>query len=124
MNDQIAKQHGLGLFGSQWMEWDRIRHRLEPHENMFPGLERIPAMSKEQLRSVRQEHSQSGHMNYAKVDEQGRLIRNVPKEERGGIYQLQPTKPRMKPSEFGYFGILPPAAAALAGYEGEQEPAP
>jgi len=65
-------------------------------------------------------------MNYAKVDEQGRLIRNIPKAERGGIYRLQPTKPRPKPSEFGYFGILPTAAAALAvgqGGEGE-EPAP
>lgn len=73
---------------------------------------------------MRAEHSASGHMNYAKVDEQGRLIRNIPEEERGGIYQLQPTKTRLNPSEFGYFGVLPPAAAALAGYGEEQEPAP
>jgi hypothetical protein len=77
------------------------------------------------MRSVRAEHSASGHMNYAKVDEQGRLIRNVPEEERGGVYQPQPTKPRPKAFEFGHFGILPPAAAALAGYgEEEQEPGP
>lgn len=113
INDQIAQQHGLNLFGSQWMEWDRIRHRMEPHENMFPGLENLPAMSKEQLRDVSAEHTASGHKNYAKVDDQGRLVRNVPKEERGGTYQLQPTKQRPNPARFGYFAI-PPAAIAGA----------
>ena len=40
-NQKLADKSGLNLFMSQWMEWDRIRNRFEPHENMFPGLSRI-----------------------------------------------------------------------------------
>jgi hypothetical protein len=109
VNDRIARENGLGLFGSQWMEWDRIRRRLEPHENMFPGLERIPAMSREQLRAVDAEHALSGHKNYTKVDEQGRKMRNIPDDEIPEGMFLQPTRPRPNPARFGYFG----AAGAL-----------
>ena len=104
VNDRIARENGLGLFGSQWMEWDRIRRRLEPHENMFPGLERMPAMSREQLRAVDAEHSASGHKNYTKVDEQGRKMRNIPDDEIPEGMFLQPTRPRANPARFGYFG--------------------
>ncbi len=109
VNDRIARENGLGLFGSQWMEWDRIRRRLEPHENMFPGLERIPAMSREQLRAVDAEHALSGHKNYTKVDAQGRKMRNIPDDEIPEGMFLQPTRPRPNPARFGYFG----AAGAL-----------
>ena len=37
VNQRLADENGLNLFMSQWMEWDRIRNRFEPHENMFPG---------------------------------------------------------------------------------------
>jgi hypothetical protein len=109
VNDRIARENGLGLFGSQWMEWDRIRRRLETHENMFPGLERIPAMSREQLRAVDAEHALSGHKNYTKVDAQGRKMRNIPDDEIPEGMFLQPTRPRPNPARFGYFG----AAGAL-----------
>lgn len=119
INDQIAREHGLGLFGSQWMEWDRIRRRLEPHENMFPGLERMPAMSRDQLRTVDAEHRLSGHKNYTKVDAQGRKLKDVPEDELAameGVY-LQPTKPRPDPARFGYFSAVPaiPIAGGLLG---------
>lgn len=121
INDQIAREHGLGLFGSQWMEWDRIRRRLEPHENMFPGLERTPAMSRDQLRAVDMEHRLSGHKNYTKVDAQGRKLKDVPEEELAameGVF-LQPTKARPDPSRFGYFSAVPavPLAGGLLGGE-------
>jgi len=114
INDKIAKEHGLGLFGSQWMEWDRIRRRLEPHENMFPGLEKIPAPSTEQLRAVDMEHRLSGHKNYTKVDTEGRQLKNLTDDEKenlSGVY-LQPTRPRPNPNRFGYF-TAPPMAAGL-----------
>jgi hypothetical protein len=106
INDQIARQHGLGLFGSQWMEWDRIRRRLEPHENMMPGLERMPAMSVDQLRQVDAQHRISGHKNYTKVDEQGRKLKDVPDDERAasGAF-LQPTRRTNNPAGFGYFAL-------------------
>lgn len=114
INDAIAQQHGLALFPSQWMEWDRIRHRLEPHENMFPGLENIPAMNRDQLRVVNQEHNLSGHKNYTKVDALGRPLSESTEEDLAADVYLQPTKPRSNPARFAHFGFIP--AAPLAGY--------
>jgi hypothetical protein len=99
-NQQLAQQSGLSLFGSQWMEWDRIRRRLEPHENMFPDLERVPMMSREQLREVSGEHAASGHKTYGK------------EETDEGVVSLQPTRPRPYPAWFAYF-TAPPIAAGL-----------
>ena len=118
VNDRFARENGLGLFGSQWMEWDRIRRRLEPHENMFPGLERIPAMSREQLRAVDAEHSASGHKNYTKVDAQGRKMRDIPDDEIGDGVFLQPTRARPNPAGFGYFGAA--GAIPLGGLAAAQ----
>jgi hypothetical protein len=100
LNDAAARKSGLGLFGSQWMEWDRIRRRLEPHENMFPGLERMPAPSVEQLKTPDAEHLASGHKNYEKV------------RDEAGVVSLRPTKPRPNPAPFGYFGL---GAATVGG---------
>ncbi|WP_368414702.1 hypothetical protein [Falsiroseomonas sp.] len=105
------------------MEWDRIRRRLEPHENMFPGLERIPAMSREQLRAVDAEHSASGHKNYTKVDAQGRKMRDIPDDEIGDGVFLQPTRLRPNPARFGYFtsaGALPLGGLATAQADRER----
>jgi hypothetical protein len=44
------------------MLWDRIRNRLEPHEILYPGLEKLPRMSLEQMRKVRDDLSKSGYM--------------------------------------------------------------
>jgi hypothetical protein len=66
-NDKIAKEHGLGLFSSQWMEWDRIRRRLEPHEVMFPGLHKLPKMKEGDLKRAMQEHTAAGFGNSSKV---------------------------------------------------------
>lgn len=105
-NAQQAAQQGLPLFPSQWLMWDRIRNRLEPHENMFPGLENMPAMSRDQLREVVAEHNASGHMAYTKTPEGN----------------LRPTKPWPNPARFGYFAA--PAAIGLGGAlydQGDQE---
>lgn len=122
VNDRFARENGLGLFGSQWMEWDRIRRRLEPHENMFPGLERMPAMSREQLRAVDAEHSASGHKNYTKVDAQGRKMRNISDDEIPEDMFLQPTRPRPNPARFGYFGAAGalPLGGLAAAQRGEE----
>jgi hypothetical protein len=85
LNQQIAQQHDLGLFNSQWLTWDRIRQRFEPHENMFPGLEKTPAPSLDQLRDVLKAHSETGHIGKENV----------------------PTKPLTQgsPSRLGYLGL-------------------
>jgi hypothetical protein len=110
-NQKLATQQGLNLFPSQWLEWDRIRRRFEPHENMFPGLERMPAMSREQLRKVSEEHTASGHKTYGKT------------EGDEGQMNLQPTRPRKNPAGFAYFTVPPVvgAAGALKGLVNNEE---
>lgn len=96
VNQKIADEHGLNLFMSQWMEWDRIRNRFEPHENMFPGLEKTPAMSVEQMRAVDQAHKETGHKTYNKTPEGS----------------LRPTRPLQgSASKLGYLGL----GTAMAG---------
>lgn len=87
-NEAAMAGSGLQLFGNQWNIWDRIRQRLEPHENMFPGLERIPRMSVEQMRVVDAQHGLSGHKNYSKDAES----------------RLQPTRP-VDPARFRNFAV-------------------
>jgi hypothetical protein len=90
LNQKLADENGLNLFMSQWMEWDRIRNRFEPHENMFPGLSKMPAMSVEQMREVDAAHRATGHKTYGKTDDGS----------------LQPTRPLGGlPSRMGYLGI-------------------
>jgi hypothetical protein len=60
-NDRLARENNQGLFANQWMLWDRIRNRIEPHEVMFPGLERLPRMSHNQLMEAYQQHMLSGY---------------------------------------------------------------
>lgn len=61
-NQRHANAAGQGLFSNQWMQWDRIRNRLEPHEILFPGLEKMPRMSLEQMRRVRDDLAKAGYM--------------------------------------------------------------
>ena len=79
-NEAAMAGSGLQLFGNQWNIWDRIRRRLEPHENMFPGLERLPRMSIDQLRVADKAHALSGHKNYGK-------------DKSGDVVRLKPTRP-------------------------------
>jgi hypothetical protein len=99
-NQKLADASGLNLFMSQWLEWDRIRNRFEPHENMFPGLSKMPAMSVEQMRLVDDAHRATGHKTYTKTPE--------------GL--LPPTRPLgMNPSAMGYLGVGGAAAAPVLG---------
>lgn len=82
---------------------------------MFPGLENMPAMSKDQLAEVNAEHALSGHKNYLKVDAQGRKLGDIPDEEMGQGVFLQPTRPRPNPARFGYFALPPLATMGALG---------
>lgn len=70
------------------MNWDRIRNRLEPHEILFPGLEQVPRMSLDQMKTVTKDLSKAGYM-----------------AAEGGV------RPLPSASRAGYFAI--PGAAAL-----------
>jgi hypothetical protein len=82
-NEDAMQGSGLSLFGNQWNIWDRLRRRLEPHENMFPGLELVPRPNVDQLQDVSRNYTLSGHKNYSKV----------PGADEFDIPRLQPTKP-------------------------------
>lgn len=61
-NAEHANEAGQGLFSNQWMLWDRIRGRLEPHEILYPGLENAPRMNLPQMKDVTKRHSDAGYM--------------------------------------------------------------
>lgn len=60
-NAANAARDGQAIFPSQWMYWDRQRARLEPHEVLFPGLERLPRMSQDQALGSVRAHSDAGY---------------------------------------------------------------
>jgi len=98
LNQAEANKQGLGLFMSQWLTWDGIRQRLEPHENMFPGLEKLPAPSLDDLRGAMKAHMETGHKTTEKTDE-GKLKQTVPLKG--------------SPSRMGYLGIGGTSVTAL-----------
>lgn len=97
-NQARASEEGQGLFSNQWMLWDRIRHRLEPHEILYPGLEKLPRMNMDQMRRVRQDLSDAGYM-----------------ASEGGV------RPLPSASRAGYFSVAPVGGAALLGLTPEEE---
>lgn len=113
VNADHAAEHGLGIFPSQWMQWDRKRRRLEPHENMFPGLERADRMSVDQYRGVDAAHRDAGFKDYSKE-----II-----DKDTGDFRLKPTRSVSNPSSLGYFS-LPPALALPYLLRDEENPQP
>lgn len=91
-NAKEANAAGQGIFGSQWMLWDRIRNRMEPHEIMFPGLEKLPRMSMDQMHRARGALSEAGYMSGTKEF-----------DEAGNPLGLQAVRPMRSASEAGYF---------------------
>ena len=94
----IASSGGRGMYNQQWGVWDPMRHRLSPHEAMFPGLQYLPRMNKDQYLSVRDVYSKHGFLGTGKTSYDP---------------QFGPSKPvQGGPSKLAYFGLLPPAIAS------------
>jgi len=110
VNAEQAREAGLGLFESQWHTWDRQRRRLEPHENQFPGLERLPRMSKEQLDVANAAHRETGHKSGTKET-----------NPVTGTFRMQPTRRLANPSRLTYFGLAPFALAPFLGFPGDDD---
>jgi len=103
-NERLAAENGLHLFNQQWMRWDDIRRRLEPHEVMFPGLEKLPPMNREQLARSREAHAGAGFMNSSKE--------MVPDASGELVPRMKPTRPMNFGDAFYY--AAPAAAVGLA----------
>ena len=58
---ESATGAGHNLFSHQWYLWDKMRQRFEPHEALFPGLEKLPRMTLDQVRDTRASHSKAGY---------------------------------------------------------------
>lgn len=99
VNAADAAQQGLSLFLSQWRGWDRQRRRLEPHENMFPGLEKLPRVSNDQLRAVLDAHRATGHLDYTKE--------NLPNAKGENEARLRPTRATDNPASLAFFSQAP-----------------
>jgi len=70
INAKRAKEIGIEVFPSQWTLWDRIRGRVEPHEAMFPGLEKLPALNDRQLAAAYAANKQAGYARNVKAGQE------------------------------------------------------
>jgi hypothetical protein len=61
INERRANELGVAVFPAQWTLWDRIRGRVEPHEVMFPGLEKLPALNDRQLGEAQKANKVAGY---------------------------------------------------------------
>ena len=96
-NDRLARENNQGLFANQWMIWDRIRERLEPHEIMHPSIRHLPRMTLDQIKAADKAHMRAGY-----------------KAESG---KARPASP----SELAYFSVAPLGGlGVLAGMDDEQ----
>jgi len=66
-NARMAADKGQGLFSNQWFNWDPLRKRVEPHGIMFPGLEKLPRMSLQQMKDVAKVYSDAGYLSKGAV---------------------------------------------------------
>jgi hypothetical protein len=101
INAKRAKEIGIEVFPSQWTLWDRIRGRVEPHEAMFPGLERLPALNDKQLAAAYASNKQAGYARNVKAGQEWKR------------------KSGLSPSSLAYFtpAVLAVGAAASATEE-------
>jgi hypothetical protein len=97
-NQELALKNDQGLFANQWMEWDKIRQRYEPHEIKYPGLQKLPRMSLEQMRDVNNAHKALG-------------------------YATAPAKVRasFNPSSLGYFSVAPVGLLGVKAGQDDQK---
>ena len=61
INERRANELGVAVFPAQWTLWDRIRGRVEPHEVMFPGLDKLPALNDRQLGEAQKANKSAGY---------------------------------------------------------------
>ena len=86
---------GESLFASQWRLWDKQRGRIEPHEVMFPGLNKLPRMPIEQAKQAYGAHKSAGYTL-------GRPTVNNPVAVGG---QLPAVRPVANPMDLAYWGL-------------------
>jgi hypothetical protein len=93
--NQAHQQAGESLFESQWRLWDKQRGRIEPHEVMFPGLNKLPRMDIEDARKAYQAHKGAKYTI-------GRPTPNNPVAAGG---QLPAVRPVANPMDLAYWGL-------------------
>lgn len=113
-----AQEHGLSTFLSQWLLWDRMRGRLEPHEVMYPGLNKLPRMTHDQRRAALDVHKKAGYIEPPKkAGTRNTGINGEDLNEEEGM--LRPARPVKNPMSMAYWSAL--AAAGLGGLMGPDE---
>lgn len=111
-NQADAHDNGLSTFLSQWLLWDRMRGRLEPHEVMYPGLNKLPRMTQPQRAAALDVHRKAGYLRNAKKAKKG----EPPLLDEG---RLPPVRGVKNPMSMAYWSAL--AAAGLGGLMGPEE---
>jgi hypothetical protein len=58
--ERRGQQRGQNVFPEQWMSWDRIRRRLEPHESMHRDFQKLPRSPAGELIDALRTQSEAG----------------------------------------------------------------
>ena len=65
-NRKLARGQDLSTFLAQWGAWDPIRGRFEPHEVMFPGLNKLTRMTDADIRGSLAAHKEAKYFSNKK----------------------------------------------------------
>lgn len=103
----LAPEDRRSVFAQQWLLWDRIRQRLEPHEITHAGLEKLPRMSLDEIRRVKADMEKAGYMKKGRQPDPGT-----------GIRKMQPVQPTPSnrqgfASRGAYWSAIPGAGIGL-----------
>jgi hypothetical protein len=102
INERRANELGVAVFPAQWTLWDRIRGRVEPHEVMFPGLDKLPALNDRQLGEAQKANKAAGYgstpeagekWKRKQIDSPSRLAYFMPAGEGEKLYEQTAEQP-------------------------------
>jgi hypothetical protein len=92
LNDALGRMmvdrgiEGFNLGGYQWMAWDMKRGIFEPHLAIFPGVQKLPKMSAEVIKSRIEVAQKAGYFTKT-VDKLGNTVdKRVPYSVADGIF--------------------------------------
>jgi hypothetical protein len=116
INAERAKSIGIEIFPAQWTLWDRIRGRVEPHEAMFPGLEKLPALNDRQLSEAFTANKRAGYASTPNPGQAWKRQEGVPASSLA-YFAAEPQPRKFTQSVQAAPGVAPEVKAQLTALD-------
>lgn len=116
INAERAKSIGIEIFPAQWTLWDRIRGRVEPHEAMFPGLEKLPALNDRQLSEAFTANKRAGYASTPNPGQAWKRQEGVPASSLA-YFAAEPKPRKFTQSVQAAPGVAPEVKAQLTALD-------